>query len=91
MKKIRTTPLRPLPALLGALFAVGPAVAAERQVFTLGEITVSATPLQAGSLGSTSIETEEIRQNDRNTVGEALDLLPGVNLSKQGQRNEQMI
>lgn len=91
MNKSLTTHLRPLPALLGVLFAVGPVMAADSQVFTLGEITVSATPLRAGSLGSTAIEVEEIRQNDRNTVGEALDLLPGVNLSKQGQRNEQMI
>ncbi|CAN5184572.1 TonB-dependent receptor [soil metagenome] len=91
IKKSRTTHLRPLPVFLGALFAASPLMAADNQVFSLGEITVSATPSGEGTLGSTSIDTEEIRENDRNTVGEALDLLPGVNLSKQGQRNEQMI
>ena len=91
LKKSRQSHLRRLPALLGALFAAGPVMAADNQVFSLGEITVSAGPQGAGTLGSTAIDTEEIRQNDRNTVGEALDLLPGVNLSKQGQRNEQMV
>lgn len=64
---------------------------ADTPVFALGEIRVVATPLGTGSLGSSSLELEEIRQHDRNTVGEALDLLPGVNLGKQGRRNEQMI
>lgn len=91
IKKSRHTDLRPLPALLGALFAASPALAADQQVFPLGEITIRATPLREGSLGSSAIEVEALRQNDRNTVGEALDLLPGINLSKQGQRNEQMV
>lgn len=64
---------------------------ADSQVFTLGEIRVSGAQLNKSSLGSTSLDSDEIRQNDRNTVGEALDLLPGVNLSKQGRRNEQMV
>ena len=64
---------------------------AETPVFSLGEIRVSATPLGTTAFGSSSLEQEEIRQHDRNTVGEAVDLLPGVNLGKQGRRNEQMI
>jgi iron complex outermembrane receptor protein len=91
IKKSRTAHLRPLPALLGALFATGPVMAADSQVFSLGQIVISAAPLRAGTIGSTAIDADQMRQNDRATVGEALDLLPGINLSKQGQRNEQMV
>lgn len=59
--------------------------------FTLGEVTVSASTQGREKMGSQLIESDEIRQNDRATVGEALNLLPGVHLSKQGKRNEQMI
>ncbi|WP_434516726.1 TonB-dependent receptor plug domain-containing protein [Dechloromonas sp. ARDL1] len=64
---------------------------ADSQVFALGEIRVSATSVNEDSLGSVSLDADEIRQNDRYTVGEALDLVPGITLSKQGRRNEQMI
>jgi len=91
MKTKHSTRLKSLPALLGALFAAGSTLAGERPVFALGEITVTATPLREGAYGSQSIESDDLRVADRYTVGEALDLQPGVNLSKQGQRNEQMI
>jgi iron complex outermembrane receptor protein len=63
---------------------------AETPVFSLGEIRVVATPVGNETLGSSTIEIDQIREQDRNTVGEALDLLAGINTSKQGQRNEQM-
>lgn len=81
--------LKALPACL--LVLTLPLQAAESTVFSLGEIKVTASPLTAGALGSTAIDLEEIRQHDRQTVGEAVDLLPGVNLSKVGARNEQML
>ncbi len=64
---------------------------AESSAFTLGEVRVTATTAGSETLGSKRLEADEIRQHDRNTVGDALDLLPGVYLSKQGKRNEQMI
>lgn len=77
-------------ALLVAQMLAGYALA-ETPIFSLGEIRVLATPLGTETIGSSTIEADQMREQDRNTVGEALDLLPGVNLSKQGQRNEQMI
>ncbi len=85
----RTLSLKVLPACL--LLLSLPAKAADATVFSLGEVKVTASPLTAGALGSTAIDIEEIRQHDRQTVGEAVDLLPGVNLSKVGARNEQML
>lgn len=65
--------------------------AAEVQIFTLGEIQVVATPSGQQSLGATQIDLEDIRQHNRETVGAALDMLPGVTISKTGARNEQTI
>lgn len=83
-----------LPVLLAGLGISAPhlaAMAADQQVFSLGEIQVVATPVGRESLGATQIDLEDIRQYNRETVGAALDMLPGVNLSKFGARNEQTI
>ena len=80
--KTYTTVLLPLAAMLA--FPFSPACADETRVFVLGRIDT-----QQGH--SDSIDMEEIRRHDRVTVGDAVDLLPGVSLSKQGQRNEQML
>lgn len=75
--------------LLGSLLLNG-AQGAEEQVFTLGEVQVNGSPLQEVAPGSAVVDLEEMRLHDRETVGTALDLLPGVNISKVGARNEQM-
>lgn len=67
------------------------APAADAQVFSLGEIQVVATPVGRESLGATQIDLEDIRQHHRETVGSALDMLPGVNISRVGARNEQTV
>lgn len=85
---------RKLPAILALQAGLGialPLAAAENQVFTLGEIAVVATPVGRESMGATQIDIEEIRQNNRETVSTALDMLPGVNVSKVGARNEQTV
>lgn len=64
---------------------------AQAPVFTLGEIKVTASPDGGTKLGSESIDLDEIRAQDRTTVGEAVDLLPGVNLGRFGARNEQIL
>lgn len=75
--------------LLGSLLLNG-AQGADEPVFTLGEVQVNGSPLQEVAPGSAVVDLEEMRLHDRETVGTALDLLPGVNISKVGARNEQM-
>lgn len=58
--------------------------------FKLGEIQVVVNG-QREAIGGTSIPVEQIRRQDRATVGEAVDMAPGVSLSKVGARNEQMV
>lgn len=65
--------------------------AAWGQVFTLGEIRVTASPLTPASPGSTVLESEDIRQQDRDTVGSALNMAAGISLNKVGARNEEMV
>ncbi len=78
-------------SLLSLSLALAAASQAAEPVFTLGEIRVSASPLNPATLGSESIDLDDLRRQDRTTVGEAVDLLAGVNLSKVGARNEQML
>ncbi|MFZ2268945.1 MAG: TonB-dependent receptor [Azonexus sp.] len=68
-----------------------PAMAAEEPVFALGEVKVVASPDGRDSLGSTTLDLDDIRDNNRNTVGTALDMVPGVNASRFGARNEQTV
>ncbi|NTV12173.1 MAG: TonB-dependent receptor plug domain-containing protein, partial [Zoogloea sp.] len=66
--------------------------AAEDAAFSLGEIRVSASPTGSQAApGSSVVESADLRQFDRETVGSALALAPGVSLSKVGKRNEEMV
>jgi len=61
-------------------------------IFTLGEVEVTATrkePINQGAVRVLGQEEMHLRQQD--TVGQALDLLPGVNTSNFGARNEQTV
>ncbi|MDP2505170.1 MULTISPECIES: TonB-dependent siderophore receptor [unclassified Oceanobacter] len=58
--------------------------------FELGRIEVSAEQTLPAT-SSESIDTQALREENRETVGEALDLLPGVTLSTFGSRNEQTL
>lgn len=84
--------MKPTPILAGLLLAWGGAAgAAETASFTLGEINVVA-PAEDDKLPGTSvIDSAAMRANDRETVGAALEMAPGVNLSRVGARNEQMV
>lgn len=87
-------------AMLPALLA--PAAQADETFapgsFTLGTITVVGEAVQAGEVGSglggtrtgSVIEREEIRRFNRDTLGDALELLPGVIVSTNS-RNEKTI
>lgn len=70
-------------------FLIQAAYAADNKVFTLGEVTVSAPG--TGNIGSTTITSEEMRQQDRDNVATALNLESGVYFTKGGARNEQMV
>jgi iron complex outermembrane receptor protein len=71
------------------------AFAAEAQkpgeVFTLGEVEVTAKGEEAKNVTIQKVPDQEMREFNRDTVGAALNLLPGVTLSAVGARNEQMV
>ncbi|MDY0261364.1 TonB-dependent receptor [Syntrophotalea acetylenica] len=61
-------------------------------VFALGEIEVVAHEEQgAASLLTERVSEETLRNFNRDDVAEALDMLPGVHLSKVGGRNESTV
>jgi iron complex outermembrane receptor protein len=59
-------------------------------VFTLGEVNVSASPEDDAQPGVSVLTQSDLRRDDKQTVGAALNTLPGVSLSKVGARNEEM-
>lgn len=61
-------------------------------VFVLGEVEVAGDQTDgAGSVLTERVSEEELRRFNRDDVAEALDLLPGVHLSKIGARNESTV
>lgn len=81
---------RTTPAIACALLlATGTAAANDR--FALGEVRVSASrPQDPLNPVATTISGEDIQRFGRDTVGQALNLLPGVSVSNN-MRNEQTI
>lgn len=77
-------------ALVSQAWAV-PAAIAQTGVFSLGEIRISAPANDAELAGSTVIDQEQLREQNRESVGSALDLAPGVHLGYVGARGEQVI
>lgn len=78
-------------ALVGA-FVVFPIVAAADPdtTFTLGEIEATATGPDKVRAPS-SVQQADMDRFDRETVGSAIQMLPGVQLSRVGARNEEAI
>lgn len=60
-------------------------------VFTLGEIEVSGRAEENKNITINRIDAEEIRDFNRNSVADAVNLLPGVTASVTGARNEQTL
>ncbi|WP_043753943.1 TonB-dependent receptor plug domain-containing protein [Imhoffiella purpurea] len=79
-------------SLLGA--AVGTQADEVLPLYDLGAVQVTATPSQLGEVGgdqaSSVITLDEIRRYNRDNVGDALDLLPGVTVSTNS-RNEKTV
>ncbi|OPY61779.1 MAG: Ferric enterobactin receptor precursor [Syntrophorhabdaceae bacterium PtaU1.Bin034] len=79
------------------LVSIASAVQAEESakpsgdVFTLGEIEVSAKGEEVKNVTIEKVPDQEMRLFNRDTVGDALNLLPGVTRSQFGARNEGMV
>lgn len=68
------------------------APAADASPFGLGEIVVTATPATPLTIGSSTLTADVIYQFDRNTLDDAVSLIPGVVAgSTGGTRNERLI
>lgn len=59
--------------------------------FLLGEVLVTGSAELNHALVTDSIDLETLRLHNRETVGRAVSMSPGVTLSKVGSRNEQMV
>lgn len=67
------------------------AASASAETFSLGEVLVTAPSLDALSGTMETVDQDEMRQFNRETVGKALNVLPGITLTEGGARNEQML
>lgn len=67
-----------------------PVGAADEPVFTLGTVTVEVPAAGRTVPGSSVVDLDELRANDRETVGAALTLVPGAHLARIGGRNEEI-
>ncbi|MCT2398317.1 TonB-dependent receptor plug domain-containing protein [Novosphingobium mangrovi (ex Huang et al. 2023)] len=64
----------------------------ESDAFTLGQIIVAAPSPQAPTISSSTLDAEAIRQFERYTLDDAVNLMPGVSSSNSGgSRNERLI
>ena len=90
---MQTLGLGKTPMAVAALLALcgAQARAQDAQVFQLGEVEVVSTRAGADQTPRNTVTATEIRAQDRDTTGAALNMLPGVTLNKVGARNEQMV
>ncbi len=85
----RTTIAASLLLAFGSSFAAEPTN--ESNVFKLGEINVAGSGSRAPAVGGGSVTREDLDDFNRDTLVDALDLLPGVTTTGGGQRNERMV
>jgi iron complex outermembrane receptor protein len=80
--------------ILGTLLGTGPARSTE-SLFELGSIQVNGQRPEVGVVEedqvSSVITRKDMKQFNRDNVGDALNLLSGVTLTNSGMRNEKMI
>ncbi|GBC59489.1 TonB-dependent receptor [Desulfonema ishimotonii] len=74
----------------GNAAADDPAILADN-VFTLGQIEVTARSEPVRETTTDSVTDADMRTFNRDTVADALNLTTGVTLSRSGARNEQMV
>ncbi len=80
----------PLSALLLPVCASAADAPSRPPVFTLGSVDVHAQRGTSTVVAERTLDAERIQQLDRNTVGEAVSVLPGVSLARNS-RNEDMV
>lgn len=74
-----------------ALIPVSHAAAETTPVFSLGQVNASAPALGAEAMGGSTVTQEDIRQFNRETLDQAIDLVPGASVSLGGARAERNI
>jgi iron complex outermembrane receptor protein len=75
----------------GAAFAEENVTVPESGAFTLGEIEVIEQTDGSPNVSVQRVSEQTMRKFDANTVSAAVNLVPGVTLSKVGARNEMMV
>ncbi|HXP96695.1 MAG TPA: TonB-dependent receptor [Telmatospirillum sp.] len=58
------------------------------KVFTLGEVTTTASAPGGTAVGGSTVSQDDMREFNRDTLDKALTLVPGVTMSNMGARNE---
>lgn len=89
MKKIQCAFV--VAGLMASSLAIADEDNAAKHVFTLGEIEVTGTAESARNITVDRVYEDEFREFNRDTISDAVNLLPGVTLSKVGARNESMV
>lgn len=88
--------MSPIVALAAALLLAptAAALAADDGIFELGTMAISASRPEVGEIASDqdtpTLYADEIQRHSRETVGDALNLMPGITLSTNS-RNEQLV
>lgn len=78
--------------ILLATIGIATTSLAQDNTFTLGEVEVTATKEEPVNQGPVALlGQEEMHLRQRETVGKALNLLPSINISSFGARNEQTV
>lgn len=82
--------------ILALLMSASPAMAAakagDRDVYDLGELLVTAKTRNGEAIGGSVVTGEQLRTYNRQTVDQALALIPGTNASNTGgSRNERLV
>ncbi|MNR90717.1 Colicin I receptor precursor [compost metagenome] len=85
----RTTIAASLLLAFGSSFAAEPTK--ESNIFTLGEINVAGSTTKSVATGGATVTREDLDDFNRETVVDALALLPGITTTGGGQRNERMV
>ncbi|MEN3951725.1 TonB-dependent receptor [Iodidimonas sp. SYSU 1G8] len=79
-------------AILAVLTGASGTAAAEDNAFTLGQITVTAPRHENAPIGQSTLPAEGIYLFNRNTLDDAVAVIPGVSASNSGgSRNERLI
>ena len=76
---------------MSVLFVPAVAFAEVKSEYQLGEVYVTGTASESKGQAAESISQEQIRQQNKNSVGSALKLVPGVSRGIGGARNEEKV